>query len=371
MTLGITKGSTVPKPTGVAFLDEYGEHIETLYETGSRPLTAVGGTANVVTATMTVDLTAAGLVDGLCVSITWIAANTAGVTLAINGGAAIPVLDATGAALTAGVITPGLTSLLRYTSGNWRVISGFGAAGAAVGPSYQVFTASGTWTKPAGYDPNTTVLVQAWGGGGGGARSSISNSGRGGGGGGYMERMFRMSELPASVAVTIGAGGAAGALNGGLSGAGGNTTFGSLLTAFGGGASWGEASSTAVAAGGGGGENAAGGNGATGGINGVGGRPGGGSGSAAAGGLTVCDALTIFGGGGGRGGNTTSSAGFAVYGGGGGGGGSAPGGTSLFGGNGGGEGQPGAVPGGGGGGGSLSGPSAAGARGELRITIMT
>lgn len=100
------------------------------------------------------------------------------------------------------------------------------------------FNASSTWTKAAGLQ---YIRVQAWGGGGSGG-ASHSDSGNseasGGGGGGYTEKWFLVSELGATETVTVGAGGAAiGPLsNTNTSGNNGaNTTFGSLLTAYGGG----------------------------------------------------------------------------------------------------------------------------------------
>lgn len=342
--------STAPRPNGLDFLDEYAGHIETLYETGSRPLTSVGGTANAVTATMAIDLTAAGYVDGLCVSITWAAANTAGVTLAINGGAAVPVVDARGTALVTGTLAAGMVSLLRYTAGQWRIISAFGADTDTGGPTVETFTAAGTWVKPSNYDPDTMVMVEIWGGGGAGGVAS-SSAASGGGGGAYNMRRFRIADLPGSVAITIGAGGVA------PGGVGGTSTFGIFLSAFGGGGGVGVASGNPVG-GGGGGIFAAG-------------VTGGGAGD--------ISGLPHSGGSGGGGSTAVSRNGQnSAWGGGGGGSfgswGTTSGGASVFGGAGGGSASSGAAgsgvaPGGGGGGVAAGGTAGNGARGECRITI--
>ena len=101
-----------------------------------------------------------------------------------------------------------------------------------------VYTSSGTWSKPSGV---TFVQVQIWGGGGGGGAGGVGTSvagGGGGGGGGCNTYIFPASVLPSSVTVTIGAGGAGAAAQstgGGAVGSnGGNTTFGTYLTAVGG-----------------------------------------------------------------------------------------------------------------------------------------
>ena len=107
----------------------------------------------------------------------------------------------------------------------------WGAVG-GVASEYQEFTTSGTWTKPAGV---TWVFVEAVAGGGGGGKTTSSAHFCGGGGGGAgIQKLFRASELAASETVTIGAGGAGGTGTGANGSDGGNTTFGSHLTALGG-----------------------------------------------------------------------------------------------------------------------------------------
>lgn len=110
-----------------------------------------------------------------------------------------------------------------------------GAAGGSV--DVQVFTTSGTWTAPGG--TITAIYVEAWGAGGGGAGGTGGGGSQkgaaGGGGGGYKSRYFVAGDVTSPVTVTIGASGAGGAGGSGAAGSsGGNTTFGSLLTAYGG-----------------------------------------------------------------------------------------------------------------------------------------
>lgn len=111
----------------------------------------------------------------------------------------------------------------------------------------QVFSATGTWTKPAGC---TRVRVRAVGGGGGGAgataAASASCAGGGGSSGSYSEGVFDVTAT-SSVSVTIGAAGTAGAAANGTGGTGGATSFGALLTAPGGLGGSGMSSGTAAA----------------------------------------------------------------------------------------------------------------------------
>ena len=86
-----------------------------------------------------------------------------------------------------------------------------------------------TWTKPAGLK-YIEVEVQAGGGGAGGV-SSDGNATGGGGAGGYSKKIIAATSLGDTETVTIGAGGA-GSVNNGA--AGGNSSFGTHLSATGG-----------------------------------------------------------------------------------------------------------------------------------------
>lgn len=161
----------------------------------------------------------------------------------------------------------------------------------------QLFTGSGTWTKPSGTPKYIHVeLVGAGGGGGGGARtaSGILNSGGGGGGGAqsWTDVWYAAGDLSATETVTIGAGGTggAGATVDGTAGsngvAGGTTTFGATrVFATGGGFGAGGQVAGGSGGGGGGGSLFTGGNGSTG-TGGGGGIVGGTAGGSGANGST-------------------------------------------------------------------------------------
>jgi len=215
----------------------------------------------------------------------------------------------------------------------------------AVEAATDTFTASGTWTAPAGV---TSVDVEVWGGGGAGGGQNQNSDGGGGGGGGAYSKVLGIAVIPGNAyTVTVGAGGAG--VVAGTGGAGGDSYFINTATVMAKGGAGGAPSTgtpPAAAAGGAAGAGVgttkfSGGNGGQGRNNSTGrGGAGGSSAGTAANGTsgptpwsTATAAAAPAGGGiGGNGGNANGQNGFAPASGNGGGGGGSAEGTNRVGG---------------------------------------
>jgi parallel beta-helix repeat protein len=168
------------------------------------------------------------------------------------GGAKNSAAQWRGAGSPEGVVTAPVGSTFQRTDGSAGSVlylkdTGTGNTGWVVATrsvDVQVFTSSGTWTKPANAVSVHVRCIASGGGGGAGARGpsgTALSGGGGGGGGGMCEMITPASDLTSTVTVTVGAGGAGatGQTSNGTAGANGTagtrSSFGAYLYAAAGG----------------------------------------------------------------------------------------------------------------------------------------
>ena len=128
---------------------------------------------------------------------------------------------------------------VRALTSNWQ--STYTTFNTVSAPTIQIFTSSGTWTKPAGAVRVQAVLIGGGGGGGSGRSATttvIRTGGVGGAGGAYQTTMLDAAILSSTVIVTVGLGGTGGSgvlnANGNSGNPGGATSFGAYSIANGG-----------------------------------------------------------------------------------------------------------------------------------------
>jgi hypothetical protein len=298
-----------------------------------------------------------------------------------NSGTGVVTLDPASAEQIDGLATwklyPGGAILVRCTGATLE--------STLLAPMLAFFAASDTFTKPG---VGTFADVFCWGAGGSGGRGGTGEGGGGGGGGSHVRRRLTLSTVGATETVTIGAGGTAITANDTNGVAGGNTSFGAHVVAYGGGGGAGAGGSGNGGGGGGGrvdaGSTATDENGDDGGNTRGSILAAGGASIAAAagigGGAGIVGSANAWGGGGGGGGNTAGAAGgggAGLWGGAGGGGGAeggngGAGGTSWYGAGGGGGGSSGGTPGSGGGSveGGVGGAGATGANNATAGSVL-
>lgn len=126
----------------------------------------------------------------------------------------------------------GLTNYIMYPGEvrQWYV-EGSTIKTIVVQPFYKTFTASGTFTKPPGY---SRFGFNLWGAGGSGRKDSGLNNKTGGCGGSCAVGELPAASVSTTETITIGSGGAAQTVNASDGNAGGNSSIGSLVTAYGG-----------------------------------------------------------------------------------------------------------------------------------------
>lgn len=182
---------------------------------------------------------------GTCVSITNLGSGNSFVVNDQPSDASTFTIDASGKV---GIgTTPDATAALKVDTNGIMFGDGSTQTTAATGgtpTNVQVFTLSGTWTKPSGAKWVDVFLISGGGGGASGRKGGAgfaAPGGGGGGGGSYSARSFDATLLGSTEAVTVGTGGVGGtavttnATNGVAGTSGTNSSFGSWVSVQGGG----------------------------------------------------------------------------------------------------------------------------------------
>ena len=154
--------------------------------------------------------------------------NTGAMTLKIGSLASLPLNGRGGESLDAGQVKAGDTYLLIHdqAANEFRILTHLAQSKAPITRLYDA-PGSHTWTKPNGL---SHVVVEVIGGGSGTGRDASGNN-SGGNSGAYAKALISAEDLPASVAIAVGAGSGKGWP--GDSNPGGASSFGSFAVANG------------------------------------------------------------------------------------------------------------------------------------------
>lgn len=196
-----------------------------LMQGGNQTYAAGAGSANAITASLTP--APAAYTTGMTVRLKLSTTNTStAVTLNLNGLGAKTVKLADLTDPPAGALTSGSVVEFRYDGTYFQVIS----PTSRILRNMQVYASAGSYTfvVPAGV---YALRGRCVGGGGSGGGSTTSRSAGGGGAGGYAEGLMAVTPGE-SIAITVGAGGAA--VGSGDGNNGGSSSIGSYMSATGG-----------------------------------------------------------------------------------------------------------------------------------------
>lgn len=168
-------------------------------------------------------------------------ANTGAATLNVSGLGAKTIKKNVSVDLSTGDILSGQIIMVEYDGTNMQIVAPYGNPASIT--DVQVFTTSGTWTKPAGTPKSIEIILVGGGGGGAGGQmaNGVNHFSSGGGGGAVARITLDASLVGVTETVTVGAAGTGGtpvvntAAAGGAGGNGGISSFGTWINAGGGG----------------------------------------------------------------------------------------------------------------------------------------